>query len=82
MTKGRTKGEVVLNQQDRKAFRSHFTQRGREIAQLFVTRKSSKQIAREPGISHRTVNAHRARLMRKYGVGTTGELIDRLIGRH
>jgi len=58
------------------------TAREREIAQLLVTGKSSKLIARELEISPRTVEAHRVRLMRKYGVTTAGELIGRLIGRH
>lgn len=57
------------------------TPREREVAQLLVTGKSSKQIARDLHISHRTVEAHRVRLMRKYAVATVGELIARLIGR-
>ncbi|CAB4048584.1 LuxR C-terminal-related transcriptional regulator [Paraburkholderia phenoliruptrix] len=61
---------------------SDLTPREREVAQLLVTGRSSKHIARELSISHRTVEAHRARLMRKYGVTTTSELIGRLIGRH
>ncbi len=58
-----------------------FTAREREVAQLLVTGKTSKQIARELGISHRTVEAHRARLMRRLNVSTPGEMIARLIGR-
>ncbi len=57
------------------------TPREREVAQFLVTGKSSKQIARDLNISHRTVEAHRVRLMRKYEVTTVGELIARLIGR-
>ncbi|WP_425267476.1 LuxR C-terminal-related transcriptional regulator [Cupriavidus lacunae] len=58
------------------------TLREREVAQFLVAGKSIKQIARDLNISFRTVEAHRARLMRKYGVGTTSELIAHLIGRH
>ncbi len=58
-----------------------FTAREREVAQLLVTGKTSKQIARELGISHRTVEAHRARLMRRLNVSTPGEMIARLMGR-
>ncbi|MEX3949852.1 LuxR C-terminal-related transcriptional regulator [Paraburkholderia sp. EG287B] len=61
---------------------TELTQREREVAQLLVTGRSSKQIARDLRISHRTVEAHRARLMRKYGVATVGELIGRLVGGH
>nr|WP_254226217.1 LuxR C-terminal-related transcriptional regulator [Burkholderia multivorans] len=57
------------------------TPREREVAQFLVTGKSSKQIARDLHISHRTVEAHRVRLMRKYAVATVGELIAKLIGR-
>lgn len=57
-----------------------FTAREREVAQLLVTGKTSKQIARSLGISHRTVEAHRARLMHRLNVATSGEMIARLIG--
>lgn len=57
-----------------------FTAREREVAQLLVTGKTSKQIARLLGISHRTVEAHRARLMHRLNVATPGEMIARLIG--
>ncbi len=60
---------------------SDLTQREREVAQLLVIRRSSKQIARELRISHRTVEADRARLMRKFGAVTAAELIGILVGR-
>ena len=59
-----------------------FTAREREVAQLLVTGKTSKHIARLLGISHRTVEAHRARLMRRLNVATPGEMIARLMGMH
>ena len=55
------------------------TTREREIAQFLVCGMSSKQIAQELGIGHRTVEAHRARLMRKFKVTTSGELIVKLV---
>ena len=45
-----------------------------------MTGATSKQIARLLEISHRTVEAHRARLMRKLDATTTGELVARLLG--
>lgn len=57
------------------------TAREREIAQHLVTGCTSKQIARALAISPRTVEAHRARLMKKLGAGTHGELVARLLGR-
>lgn len=57
------------------------TSREREITQFLVNGKSSKQIAIELGIGFRTVESHRARLMRKFDVSTSSELIARLVGR-
>jgi PAS domain S-box-containing protein len=56
------------------------TVREREIARQLVTGGTSKQIARALGISPRTVEAHRARLMRKLGAANQGELVARLMG--
>lgn len=58
----------------------HLTMREREIAQHIVTGCSSKQIARLLAISPRTVEAHRARLMKKLGASSHGELVARLVG--
>lgn len=54
--------------------------REREVAQYLATGKTSKQIARALALSPRTVEAHRARLMRKLGAKTAGELFARLVG--
>ena len=59
---------------------AEFTPREREIAQFLVTGKTSKEIARQLGISHRTIEAHRARLMKKLNASTPGEMIARLGG--
>ena len=56
------------------------TVREREIAQQLASGATSKQIARALDISPRTVEAHRARLMRKFGAATAGELVARLVG--
>lgn len=56
------------------------TLREREIAQQLAAGATSKQIARTLAISPRTVEAHRARLMRKFGAATAGELVARLVG--
>jgi PAS domain S-box-containing protein len=56
------------------------TVREREIAQQLAAGATSKQIARALGISPRTVEAHRARLMRKFGAASAGELLARLVG--
>jgi len=57
------------------------TPREREIAQQLVAGATSKQIARQLGLSPRTVEAHRARLMTKFNATTAAELVARLLGR-
>ncbi|HJW12701.1 MAG TPA: LuxR C-terminal-related transcriptional regulator [Albitalea sp.] len=57
------------------------TPREREISQLLVEGKSSKQIAHALGLSPRTIDAHRARLLHKLKVRTPGEMLARLAGR-
>ncbi|MPM31435.1 hypothetical protein SDC9_77990 [bioreactor metagenome] len=59
---------------------TQLTARERQIAQFLVLGRSSKQIALDLGIGFRTVEAHRARLMRKFDVSSTHELIARLAG--
>lgn len=56
------------------------TLREREIAQQLVTGATSKQIGRALGISPRTVEAHRGRLMKKFAAASHGELVARLVG--
>jgi PAS domain S-box-containing protein len=56
------------------------TPREREIARQLVTGGTSKQIARVLALSPRTVEAHRARLMKKLGAANQGELVARLVG--
>lgn len=59
---------------------TNLTPREREIAQFLVCGMSSKRIAQRLDIGPRTVEAHRARLMRKFDVTTTSELIAKLVG--
>jgi PAS domain S-box-containing protein len=56
------------------------TAREREVAAQLLHGLTSKEIGRVLGISHRTVEIYRARLMRKFSAGSTGDLIQRLMG--
>ena len=56
------------------------TSREREIAALLVEGNTSKEIARVIGLSPRTVEMHRAKLMRKFSASTSSELVHRLLG--
>ncbi len=55
------------------------TAREREVAAQVLRGLTSKEIGRELGISHRTVEIYRARLMRKYGATTTADLARKLV---
>jgi PAS domain S-box-containing protein len=55
------------------------TPREREVAAQVMRGLTSKEIGKALDISHRTVEIHRARLMRKYAAGTTAELVQKLI---
>lgn len=59
---------------------AELTPREREIAALLVEGKTSKVIARDAGLSPRTVEMHRASLMRKFAASTSSELVNKLIG--
>lgn len=62
-----------------RALQPGLTPREREIAALLVEGLTSKLIGRRLGISPRTVDVYRARLMRKTGAATTPELVKRLL---
>lgn len=51
------------------------TARERQVMAMVVADKSSKEIARDLGISPRTVEHHRAHIMRKMRAGSLNELI-------
>jgi DNA-binding CsgD family transcriptional regulator len=54
------------------------TQREREVLPYLVAGKANKVVAIEMGISQRTVEAHRARILRKMGARTAMELACRV----
>lgn len=68
------------------------THRELEVVAALVRGLTNKQIGQELGISHRTVEIHRSRLMRKLGATTLagllgivlplGDKVDALIARH
>ena len=55
------------------------TPREREIAALLIEGQTSKGIGRRLGVSPRTVDIYRGRLMKKYQAGSTPELIHKLL---
>ncbi len=63
----------------RRVLKVDFTAREREIAALLIDGLTSKLIGRRLGISPRTVDVYRARLMRKLGASSTAELVNKLL---
>jgi PAS domain S-box-containing protein len=64
-----------------RAFRPtvNLTSREREISAHVVNGLTCKEVARKLGISHRTVEVHRARLMKKLQARNSAELVSRII---
>lgn len=56
------------------------TVREREIARQLAAGRSTKEIARSLGVSPRTVDGHRARMMKKVDARSASEMISRLVG--
>lgn len=65
----------------RRVLKLEFTPREREIAALLAQGLTSKLIGRHLGISPRTVEVYRSRLMRKTQSATSAELVNRLLSR-
>lgn len=63
----------------RRSGKAELTPREREVAAQVMQGRTSKEIGKALAISHRTVEIHRARLMRKYAAATTAELVQKLI---
>ncbi|WPB59120.1 LuxR C-terminal-related transcriptional regulator [Xylophilus sp. GOD-11R] len=59
---------------------AELTAREREVAAQLLHGLTSKEIGRALGISHRTVEIYRARLMRKFQAISTADLVQRLMG--
>lgn len=57
----------------------HLTQREREVMDLIILGKLNKQIADELGISIKTVEVHRARVMEKMAAGSLAELVQQVM---
>ena len=64
----------------RRPVTAELSAREREVAALLVEGKTSKMIAKQLELSPRTVEMHRARLMKKFSAGTSSELVNRLLG--
>jgi FixJ family two-component response regulator len=60
---------------------AQLTPREREVLQLITNGRSNKQAGRELGISPRTIEVHRARVMEKLGARNTADLMRIVLTR-
>ncbi len=58
----------------------HLSRREREVAMLTCRGMTSKEIGRDLGLSYRTVEQHRARLLEKFAARNIAELVARFSG--
>ncbi|MEI4487906.1 LuxR C-terminal-related transcriptional regulator [Frigidibacter sp. MR17.14] len=58
---------------------SDMTPRERQVAHHVVNGRTCKEIGKILGISHRTVEVHRAKLMKKLGAKNTAELVSEIV---
>lgn len=63
----------------RKPVKAELTAREREVAAHLMDGLTSKAIGRALGISHRTVEIYRVKLMRKYQASSAADLIQKLL---
>jgi DNA-binding CsgD family transcriptional regulator len=63
----------------RKPVKAELTAREREVAAHLMDGLTSKEIGRALGLSHRTVEIYRVKLMRKYQASGAADLIQKLV---
>lgn len=64
----------------RRSVTVELTAREREIARQLAAGRSTKEIARALAVSPRTIDGHRARMLKKVDAHSASELISRLVG--
>lgn len=76
-----SKGDWTFNRRKKRleSVLETLTPRERDVLSGLVAGKTSKVIARDLGLSHRTVDNHRVRLLAKTGAGTGVELVRDVI---
>lgn len=77
--KGTAADEAVAAQPRYPPLRHSLTPRERDIATLLIQNLTAKEIGRALGISHRTVELHKSRLLRKFEARDTRALVDSLL---
>jgi DNA-binding CsgD family transcriptional regulator len=71
--------ELSSRQSSKLTIRGSLTPRERDISALLIEGKTGKEVALVLGISPRTVDIYKTRLLRKYSVTNTPDLVQRLL---
>jgi DNA-binding CsgD family transcriptional regulator len=71
--------ELPSREQGAGTIRSSLTPRERDVATLLIEGKTGKEVGLALGISPRTVDIYKSKLLRKYGVTSTPDLVQRLL---
>jgi len=74
-----TFSDISTKRKVNSVLRGSMTPRERDIAALLIEGKTGKEVALALGISHRTVDIYKTRLLRKYNVTSTPALVQRLV---
>lgn len=74
-----TFSDISTKRKVNSVLRGSMTPRERDIAALLIEGKTGKEVALALGISHRTVDIYKTRLLRKYNVTNTPALVQRLV---
>ena len=79
LTEERKQHDARLQEADAQRRIEGLTPREREVLELIVAGRLNKQIADDLGISIKTVEVHRARVMEKMGVNSLAELVQHVM---
>jgi PAS domain S-box-containing protein len=71
--------DLSTNRKVNSLLRGSMTPRERDVAALLIEGKTGKEVGKALGISFRTVDIYKTRLLRKYGVASTPELVKLLL---
>jgi FixJ family two-component response regulator len=79
LKKDQERREHAVRRSEAESRLASLTNREREVMERVVAGKASKQIAAEFGISKKTIDVHRGRVMKKMQVETVAELVELVV---
>lgn len=74
-------GNMAIRSSVLDAYRSQLTERQREVFDLLMRGLLTKDVARQLNLSHRTVEAHRAKILERLQIGNFSQLLRQLLAQ-